>query len=75
MAKFSPEPLVDLSTLNLPADALEIHEIDPNDEERVDFTKANYLNLLNSVTIKNAAEECIRKYGVGTCGPRGFYGK
>lgn len=34
----------------------------------------NYLGLLNASDIKEEAIKSIRKYGVGSCGPRGFYG-
>ena len=34
----------------------------------------NYLGLSGNVDIEQAAVETIRKYGVGSCGPRGFYG-
>lgn len=34
----------------------------------------NYLGLLNSPDIRESAIAAVRKYGVGSCGPRGFYG-
>lgn len=34
----------------------------------------NYLGLLEDETIQDAAITSLRKYGVGSCGPRGFYG-
>ena len=34
----------------------------------------NYLGLYESEEIKEAAIKSIQKYGVGSCGPRGFYG-
>lgn len=34
----------------------------------------NYLGLLNAPDIKEKAIASIKKYGVGSCGPRGFYG-
>ncbi|CRL04739.1 CLUMA_CG017799, isoform A [Clunio marinus] len=34
----------------------------------------NYLGLEEYPQIKKSAIETIRKYGVGSCGPRGFYG-
>lgn len=34
----------------------------------------NYLGLLDDESIQNKAAASIRKYGVGSCGPRGFYG-
>lgn len=34
----------------------------------------NYLGLLEDETIREKAIESLKKYGVGSCGPRGFYG-
>lgn len=34
----------------------------------------NYLNMLNYPDIQEKAIETVKKYGVGSCGPRGFYG-
>lgn len=34
----------------------------------------NYLGLLNADDIQESAISSINKYGVGSCGPRGFYG-
>ena len=34
----------------------------------------NYLGFAGNETIEAAAVECIRKFGVGSCGPRAFYG-
>jgi serine palmitoyltransferase len=34
----------------------------------------NYLGLEEYQDIKTSAIKCIDKYGVGSCGPRGFYG-
>jgi serine palmitoyltransferase len=34
----------------------------------------NYLGLVDEPSLDEEAERCIRKYGVGSCGPRGFYG-
>lgn len=34
----------------------------------------NYLGLHNNPTIEESAVTAVRKYGVGSCGPRGFYG-
>lgn len=38
------------------------------------MAKVNFFNLLNNNEIKKEAEKCIRSNGVGSCGPRGFYG-
>lgn len=34
----------------------------------------NYLGFLEDNDILEEACKCLRKYGVGSCGPRGFYG-
>ncbi|EEB13768.1 serine palmitoyltransferase, putative [Pediculus humanus corporis] len=34
----------------------------------------NYLSLLENSKIQSHATQSINKYGVGSCGPRGFYG-
>lgn len=34
----------------------------------------NYLGLLEDKKIQEDAIKSLRKYGVGSCGPRGFYG-
>lgn len=34
----------------------------------------NYLGLLENPEITENAIKSLRKYGVGSCGPRGFYG-
>lgn len=34
----------------------------------------NFLGLLEEDEIREKAIKCLRKYGVGSCGPRGFYG-
>lgn len=34
----------------------------------------NYLGFVDEESMIDEAENCIRKYGVGSCGPRGFYG-
>lgn len=34
----------------------------------------NYLGLLEHPDLEEAAIRCLKKYGVGSCGPRGFYG-
>ncbi|XP_006811317.2 serine palmitoyltransferase 1-like [Saccoglossus kowalevskii] len=34
----------------------------------------NFLGMLGKKTIEDAAVKAIKKYGVGSCGPRGFYG-
>lgn len=40
----------------------------------LNFATHNYLGLIGNPEIENAAIKCLEKYGVGSCGPRGFYG-
>lgn len=40
----------------------------------VNFASFDFLGFSGEDTIKDDSEEAIRKYGVGSCGPRGFYG-
>lgn len=45
-----------------------------NDEKYLNLATHNYLGLVDNEQLDDAAEKCIRRYGVGSCGPRGFYG-
>ncbi|XP_076811924.1 serine palmitoyltransferase 1-like [Clavelina lepadiformis] len=38
------------------------------------FASMNFLGLVGNKRVEEKIEKCIRTYGVGTCGPRGFYG-
>ena len=40
----------------------------------MNFASFNFLGLLNNEEIKESALSALKKYGVGTCGPPGFYG-
>ena len=40
----------------------------------LDFASLDFLGLAGDPAISEAAERAIAKYGVGSCGPRGFYG-
>jgi serine palmitoyltransferase len=42
--------------------------------EKYNFSSLNFLGIMNAEPIKERAIQALRKYGVGTCGPRGFYG-
>ncbi|CAH1997956.1 unnamed protein product [Acanthoscelides obtectus] len=72
LEQFNPEPLVPLDhTLG----KAEIEsDVVPKDENTIDLVKVNFLNFLDNDGIKKSCENTIRKYGVGTCGPRAFYG-
>ncbi len=43
-------------------------------KQLLNFTSHNYLNLIEEERVNNRAKDAIHKYGVGSCGPRGFYG-
>ncbi|XP_077234031.1 long-chain base1 [Tasmannia lanceolata] len=43
-------------------------------KEVVNFTSANYLGLIGHEKIIESSTAALEKYGVGSCGPRSFYG-
>ncbi|KAJ3134547.1 serine palmitoyltransferase component [Physocladia obscura] len=43
-------------------------------KERLNFASNNFIGVMNSEPIKEKAVAALRKYGVGSCGPPGFYG-
>jgi serine palmitoyltransferase len=43
-------------------------------KEVVNFASANYLGLIGNEKIIDSCVGSLEKYGVGSCGPRGFYG-
>ncbi|KAL8459643.1 hypothetical protein ACS0TY_036945 [Phlomoides rotata] len=45
-----------------------------NGKEVVNFTSANYLGFLGHEKLLDSCTKALEKYGVGSCGPRGFYG-
>eukprot|EP00250_Pteridium_aquilinum_P020600 c24875_g1_i1 orf=202-2427(+) len=45
-----------------------------NGEEVINMSTANYLGLMGDKRIVEACTTTLEKYGVGSCGPRGFYG-
>lgn len=70
--KFNPKSLVEVTEFNI-NENIESYMIEES-EYNIDLAKANFLGLLNNNEIKQSCENIIRKYGVGTCGPRAFYG-
>lgn len=40
----------------------------------INFATHNYYSFGDNLEVENSAKDCIKKYGVGSCGPRGFYG-
>lgn len=72
LAQFNPEPLVEIDETKT-KENIESY-VNKDDEDNIDLAKTNFLDVINSEEIKKSCENIIRKYGVGTCGPRAFYG-
>lgn len=49
-------------------------KITVNGKDCLNLGTHNYLGLIENNEIEKAAIATIRKYGIGSCGPRGFYG-
>ncbi|KAH8487444.1 hypothetical protein H0E87_026125 [Populus deltoides] len=45
-----------------------------NGKDVVNFASANYLGLTAHEKLLESSTSALEKYGVGSCGPRGFYG-
>ncbi|XVF86224.1 hypothetical protein PTKIN_Ptkin18bG0023200 [Pterospermum kingtungense] len=45
-----------------------------NGKEVVNFASANYLGFIGHEKLLESCTSALEKYGVGSCGPRGFYG-
>lgn len=80
IAKWQPEPLVGDTPADHPALFPRIVEgrvgkrINVDGHDCLNLATHDYLGLLEDEEIRKAAITSLRKYGVGSCGPRGFYG-
>lgn len=78
--RWIPEPLVDEVDLDHPVFQQRIisgavaKRIRVNGIDCLNMGSHNYLGLLGASDINESAIASVRKYGVGSCGPRGFYG-
>lgn len=78
--EWQPEPLVPPASRDNPSFTYDVvtgppsHKIVINGKECINFASFNFLGLLDNNRVKEKALASLRKYGVGTCGPRGFYG-
>uniref|UniRef100_A0A8C5HVZ6 Serine palmitoyltransferase 1 n=2 Tax=Gouania willdenowi TaxID=441366 RepID=A0A8C5HVZ6_GOUWI len=78
--EWQPEPLVPTLSKDHPSLSYDIvtgspsHKIIINGKECINFASFNFLGLLDNERVKQKALSSLKKYGVGTCGPRGFYG-
>lgn len=80
LAQYTPEPLVSL----VPEDHVSLSprvvngrvgkRINVDGVDCLNLATHNYLGLLEDKQIEEASIKSLRKYGVGSCGPRGFYG-
>lgn len=77
---WTPEPLVDTLSKDqtiTPKNIIEQksgYTVSINGAPCVNFATHNYLSLVENSEVEKAAKKCIQDYGVGSCGPRGFYG-
>ncbi|XP_035901674.1 serine palmitoyltransferase 1 [Anopheles stephensi] len=80
LARWTPEPLVAEVPPDHPALKTKVvhgpvgRMVNVNGKECINMATHNYLGLAEDEDIKQAAIKSLRKYGVGSCGPRGFYG-
>ncbi|KAI3430742.1 hypothetical protein D9Q98_009154 [Chlorella vulgaris] len=49
-------------------------EVTVNGRKALNFASLNFLGIAGSPEVREACRATIHKYGVGSCGPRGFYG-
>lgn len=83
-AEWAPEPLVPEKEARLVAheatenphlvDSIRPGRLTVNGVECLDLATSNFLGFAGDAKILQACEHTIRTNGVGTCGPRGFYG-
>ncbi|XP_065342345.1 serine palmitoyltransferase 1 [Cloeon dipterum] len=78
--EWTPEPLVPAT----PQDSRALHPrivsgkvgkyIQLGERNCLNLGTNNYLGMIENPEIEKSALECLSHYGVGSCGPRGFYG-
>ncbi|GAA5925814.1 serine C-palmitoyltransferase LCB1 [Sporobolomyces koalae] len=57
-----------------PHDPVEPLSLDQPGKQVTNLASANFAGLAGNERIKEKAVGCLRRYGVGSCGPAGFYG-
>ncbi|XP_004344499.1 serine palmitoyltransferase subunit 1 [Capsaspora owczarzaki ATCC 30864] len=78
IAEWQPEPLVPVSgpepvvvpVVQGPAAAF----VQIDGQKKINLASFNFLNFVGNKKVEDAAVTSLKKYGVGSCGPRGFYG-
>lgn len=80
IADWEPEPLVEEVLPTHPALKPRVINgkaglyVQIDDYNCINFATHNYLGFVEKKTIEDKAIRSLYKYGVGSCGPRGFYG-
>lgn len=80
LANWEPEPLCETVDQNHPALRPRLisgrvgKRITVDGQDCLNLASLNFLGLLDERNGETEAVQCINKYGVGSCGPRGFYG-
>uniref|UniRef100_T1J9G1 Serine palmitoyltransferase 1 n=1 Tax=Strigamia maritima TaxID=126957 RepID=T1J9G1_STRMM len=80
IAEWQPEPLVPDVDENHPALRPRIvsskvgKHVIVNGRQCINMATHNYLGMVENSQVEESALKSLRKYGVGSCGPRGFYG-
>ncbi|XP_044741042.1 serine palmitoyltransferase 1 [Chrysoperla carnea] len=78
--EWNPEPLIceesddNPKLKNRVVNGISGYYVTINDKECLNLATHNYLGLLENEELRKNATQLIYKYGVGSCGPRGFYG-
>ncbi|XP_026821410.1 serine palmitoyltransferase 1-like [Rhopalosiphum maidis] len=77
---WNPKPMVNTTSLSaLPMENYVIdgktgHYITINGQPCINFATHNYFNFITDNSIENNVIDAVNKYGIGSCGPRAFYG-
>jgi len=79
IAEWKPEPLcpahVHAARPRLIVDSMASRTVESTDGHTyLNFASTNFLGMTGRPEIQSACRAAIEKYGVGSCGPRGFYG-
>ncbi|GAB6032725.1 Serine palmitoyltransferase 1 [Chamberlinius hualienensis] len=80
IAEWQPEPLVPEVDSSHPAlnprtvSGRIGKEVTVDGKHCINLATHNYLGMIENPKVEEAAIKSLRKYGVGSCGPRGFYG-
>ncbi|XP_027837996.1 serine palmitoyltransferase 1 isoform X1 [Aphis gossypii] len=77
---WTPKPIVNTISLsalpmeNYVIDGKTAHYITINGQSCINFATHNYFNFISDKSIENNVIDAVNKYGIGSCGPRAFYG-